>query len=96
MSRAKDHDRRAYVESADDWRENAACKGMDPDLFFPEEHDRETEKEAKATCASCVVWYECLMYAIDTREPRGIWGGESSRARRRIMISLREGEDPWA
>ena len=43
------------------WRAFAECRGMDTNLFFPTSH--ESTKEAKRTCASCLVRTECLEYA---------------------------------
>ena len=38
--------------------------------------------EAKAICLGCVVWSECLEFAIGTRRVDGIWGGMTERERR--------------
>lgn len=58
------------------------CKGVDPDLFFPERGA--STREAKEVCRGCVVRDECLEYAITNGEKFGIWGGMSERERRRI------------
>lgn len=69
------------------WRERAACLAHPALLFFgfdeaenPGEK-RAREDAAKAVCASCPVMRDCLEYALETREPYGIWGGltESER-----------------
>lgn len=59
------------------WREEAACRGMDPDLFFPERG--ESTAEAKAVCRACLVRTPCLDEALaeDPGRDRGIWGGLS-------------------
>lgn len=72
------------------WREFAACRGLDPALFFPERG--EITKPAKATCDSCAVREVCLDEALDRREKFGIWGGESERSRRKIRIARREAQ----
>lgn len=64
------------------WMAEAACKGVDPALFFPERGD--DTKPAKAVCQECPVRAQCLEYALDTRELYGVWGGESERSRRRL------------
>ncbi len=48
-----------------DWRTNAACRGMDPNLFFPDrgEHIAPVATEA---CASCPVHDACLHDAMTT------------------------------
>jgi hypothetical protein len=50
------------------WRANAACSGMNPDLFFPERGDVLRVARAKAICFGCPVTAECLQYALDARE----------------------------
>lgn len=65
------------------WQDRAACRGMDPDLWFPPKGL--TAKEGRAVCAACPVAVECLEYAIAT-QPEGTWGGASKRQRRRLRI----------
>ena len=63
------------------WMQLAECKGLDPDLFFPERG--ESTDEAKAVCATCAVRVECHEYAVVERERDGIWGGTSAIQRKR-------------
>lgn len=67
-----------------DWMKEANCRGLDPDLFFPERG--ESIEPAVAVCRECLVGAECLKYAIDLgyNEP-GIYAGTSLNERRRIM-----------
>ena len=65
------------------WRQKAACRGVDPDIFYPMT-DEEAE-DAKAVCASCPVNEACLEWALTTREKEGVWGGATERERRRII-----------
>lgn len=65
------------------WIRKAACRGMDPGIFFPQT-DQEAE-QALAVCRICAVQEECLEYAISAKERYGIWGGTTERERRRIM-----------
>ena len=46
------------------WRLLAACRGMDPALFFPERGDVYTVQGAQAVCATCPVAEQCLAFAI--------------------------------
>jgi len=62
------------------WAGEAACKGMDPDIFFPERGDHDGVRVAKAVCLTCPVKTDCRDAHINERE--GIWGGMSSRERR--------------
>jgi Transcription factor WhiB len=53
--------------------EGPACRGADPDLFFP--LPRESADPAKAICAACAVRADCLALARARGEQFGIWGG---------------------
>lgn len=71
-----------------EWRERAACLEYDAVMFFGLD-DTETaaerrtrEDQAKAVCMRCEVRQECLDYALDMREPYGIWGGLTEVERR--------------
>jgi WhiB family transcriptional regulator, redox-sensing transcriptional regulator len=63
------------------WRRRAACRGMDPNVFHPGNHDPKAWREARAICAGCEVRVECLRFAIDTGESHGVWGGMSPKER---------------
>ena len=65
------------------WRHKAACRGVDPDIFYPVT-DEEAE-DAKAICAQCPVQEACLEWALSSREREGVWGGATERERRRII-----------
>lgn len=69
-------------EEPDGWRLEAACKDMGPDAFFPDQ-GRATS-EGKRTCMRCLVRVQCLEYAIEAREPYGIWGGLNEKERRKL------------
>ena len=64
------------------WQTSAACRGLDPDLFYPGRGG--DTAAAKAICAVCPVVAECLQYAIQAGERLGIWGGQSERDRRPV------------
>ena len=86
------------TEPENDWRPLAACKGVDPELFFssdelPNKNERiEREAAAKAVCARCPVRSECLSYAIAAGERYGIWGGLNPQERRAWARSAASGE----
>lgn len=63
------------------WVAHAACRGADPNLFFPERGA--PVGPAKAICRACPVRVECLTWALDNNETEGIWGGSSGKDRRR-------------
>lgn len=67
------------------WRELAACRPHDPELFFPlgpAGQSLEDAERAKAICASCPVRRDCLDFALDTSQEYGIWGGLTEDERR--------------
>ncbi len=70
------------------WRERGRCKGVDPDVFHPED-DEDEGTEAKAICAVCPVREACLEHAIAVREKIGVWGGYTARERRRLIRQRR-------
>ena len=69
------------------WRERAACRHEDPDLFFPIGTTGpalvQTE-QAKAVCRHCPVTERCLEWALDTGQSIGVWGGTSETERRAL------------
>lgn len=75
------------VERPDDWRDEAMCAGfselmMPPLEYRPKELRERDEERAKAICWRCPVRLPCLDYAIETRQPLGIWGGFNPAERR--------------
>jgi WhiB family redox-sensing transcriptional regulator len=68
----------------DNWRNRAACRTEDPDLFFPIGTSgpalMQTE-QAKAVCRRCPVREPCLQWALDTGQSIGVWGGTSETER---------------
>ena len=64
-----------------------ACRGVDPELFFPVGSSGPALHQiaqAKAVCAGCLVRDDCLSYAVTTGQSAGIWGGTSEEERRKI------------
>ena len=53
------------------WKQLAACRGVEPEIFYPVT-DEEAE-EAKAICAACPVREMCLDFALGNRERDGVW-----------------------
>lgn len=69
------------------WRAKAACRGVEPGLFYPVDEDE--AEDAKAICAVCTVREACLDWALSTRERDGVWGGATERERRRMIRQRR-------
>jgi WhiB family redox-sensing transcriptional regulator len=78
-----------------DWRHEAACREVDPELFFPIGNSGPALlqiEEAKQVCRRCTVMEECLRWAIESGQDAGVWGGMSEderRALKRRTIRLR-------
>lgn len=47
------------------WVVRASCRGLDPEMFFPERGKVPTE--ARRVCAACPVHDECFTYALTAR-----------------------------
>lgn len=81
----------ASLRTEQDWQVRAACRGPQAVLFFPpstfERKDERIERErrAKAICADCAVARPCLGFALEIREPHGIWGGLNEIERRDLL-----------
>jgi WhiB family redox-sensing transcriptional regulator len=69
------------------WRQNAACRGLDPEIFYPST-DEEADV-AKSVCGQCHVRETCLEHALGSREREGVWGGATEKERRRIIRQRR-------
>jgi Transcription factor WhiB len=65
------------------WRELAACRGADLEVFFPGRG--ESAGPARRVCAACPVRQPCLDYAISNRIAHGIWGGLTEQERRALQ-----------
>ncbi|TCC35212.1 WhiB family transcriptional regulator [Kribbella sindirgiensis] len=75
-----------------DWRDKAACRTENPELFFAGDGgiDSRQVKVAKRICRRCVVCGECLAWALKVRQPYGIWGGKSETERRVLLLATED------
>ncbi|MFJ3714374.1 WhiB family transcriptional regulator [Streptomyces sp. NPDC090057] len=70
-----------------DWRDQAACVGEDPEVFFPLADFSAPGAEAslaRAICRRCPVIIACRTWAIEQGEDDGIWGATTAVQRRAI------------
>jgi WhiB family redox-sensing transcriptional regulator len=71
-----------------DWRQDAACRDADPELFFPEPGQLPHVAQAKEICAGCTVRGPCLDNALHGPLARddhhGIVAGTTARDRTRL------------
>lgn len=68
------------TDDDDRWRNDATCRGMPPDRFYPEDdptHD--LLREALIICSSCPVQRECILNNL--HEARGVWGSSMGSRR---------------
>lgn len=70
-----------------EWRMLGACRGLDADIFYPDDDD--DADVAKSVCHGCSVREACLEHALQSREKVGVWGGATERERRRILRQRR-------
>jgi len=66
----------------DDWTTRAACRDLDPDMYFVQGAEK---GRAVRVCVGCPVWIECLSDALDNQVKFGVWGGMTERERRRLL-----------
>lgn len=71
--------RRWFPSIDGDWRDDAACLGVDSEIFFSQAV--ESIATAKEVCCGCPVRAECLDFALTNRERYGIWGGRTEQSR---------------
>jgi WhiB family redox-sensing transcriptional regulator len=70
-----------------DWRDQAACCDIDPELFFPIGNVGPALVQigqAKQVCARCPVRVPCLEWALESGQEAGVWGGTSEDERRAL------------
>lgn len=66
-----------------DWASSARCRGQGAELFFTDD-DVSARGRARAFCACCPVWSQCLAEALDRRDREGMWGGLRTAERDRL------------
>jgi WhiB family transcriptional regulator, redox-sensing transcriptional regulator len=91
-----------HAEADLTWKDQAACRDLHPDLFFPIGTTGEAVEhiqDAKAVCAECPVAQACLYFALETHQEYGIWGGtteDERRAIRRLWLTTGRPQDVTA
>ncbi|MCA1844990.1 MAG: WhiB family transcriptional regulator [Actinobacteria bacterium] len=75
------------------WSDEAACRGMDPAIFYPVARPRGRNarydadwEPARDVCEGCPVSEQCLSYAMERPEREGMWGGLTPDERRVAQI----------
>ena len=88
---------RTHDWDADEWRDRAACRDTDPELFFPIGTTGlaiDQIEAARTVCLQCPVRQECLEFALATNQEAGVWGAttEDQTPRALVLRSARESE----
>lgn len=63
--------------------ERGACRGVKFEVFYPEAGGQ--YGQAQRICTACPVRAECLVWAVETRQMFGMFGGLTPRERRALM-----------
>ena len=78
---------RVDLDTRDAWRFDAECRGLDPDMFFPERGDYRPVKAAREVCNRCPVKATCLQENLWERD--GIYGGATPSERKKMRKQYR-------
>jgi WhiB family redox-sensing transcriptional regulator len=78
------------MDHAWQWQRLGSCRGMDSAVFFHPDGERNPSRarrtaQAKEVCQRCPVIDMCREFALETREPFGVWGGLAESERRIIL-----------
>ncbi len=74
----------------------AACRGPHQEIFFPptvtetRRAKRRREARAKEICGICPIVENCLSIALQRNEQHGIWGGQTEKERRVLVIAANQ------
>lgn len=75
------------MSETEKWQHRAACRGEEPELFFPIGSTGPAKlqaEEAKRVCRSCDVREQCLAWALEYGQDHGVWGGMGEEERREL------------
>lgn len=78
------------------WRERAACRGTDPEVFYPLPGDSGAYDDARTCCAGCSARADCLEEAMAGEGDlapggrHGMWGGFTPRERHALSEACRQ------
>lgn len=81
-------------EDTQKWRDAAACRGVDTDIFYPIDDNGDSIEDFQvldelgnpgAYCLNCPVREKCLEYAIENLIYDGVFGGFNEKHRRAMI-----------
>jgi WhiB family redox-sensing transcriptional regulator len=79
------------------WRDSAACRHADPELFFPDGSSGPALLaigQARRICTGCAVRARCLDWALEHGAAFGIWGGRTEDERRAVRAAVTRPPSP--
>lgn len=82
------------------WSDEASCRSIGPEPFFPDLPTRSSSGAIRATCEACPVRQQCLEAALELEQGLpasyrdGWWGGHSPRERAVMDGSTRPPKAP--
>ncbi|MBX6389798.1 MAG: WhiB family transcriptional regulator [Frankia sp.] len=87
-----------------DWMDQAACAGVDVEVFYPPVGDQDSYRQIRAVyCGPCPVRRECLAFAVaaepaDLAKRHGMFGGLTPAQRHdpKTVAAVLAGDDPPA
>lgn len=81
--------RAARADNVSEWRAEALCREVDPEVFFPTTTGS-AEDDAVAWCKQCDVQPECLAFALNAGDCEGVYGGTTPKERRAMLVAWRQ------
>lgn len=78
------------------WMQDASCREIDPEIFFPDPSPWMLSEiaAAKEVCSICPVRDVCLEYAMVNNVEYGVWGGLTRNERRALKKERRAPTSP--
>lgn len=76
------------AEPTPEWFKQAACRGLDPNMFMPQRGENNKIKQAKKICDDCPVKDECRDYGLKLSQlfdTHGIFGGLTRQERKKEL-----------
>lgn len=80
------------TKRATDWRDTAACRTEDPEMFFPKGDSGPwltVIEQAKTACRRCPSVESCLQHALTEGIDSGIFGGLTEQERRSVRRTVK-------
>lgn len=79
------------------WMDDAACRGLDPEMFMPERGDTHKIRAAKQLCRQCPAIQPCRDYGLELAQrydTYGIFGGLTRHERDKLLRNKRISRRP--